>query len=57
MNRRVVVWTRTEEHPGVCEEVPLRTVQRLCKVRPKPPTNTDVYGVTSRSIDGTKSLN
>jgi hypothetical protein len=41
---------RTEEHPDVHEQVTLGIVQELCKVGSKPPTNTDVYGDTSRSI-------
>jgi len=35
--------TRTEKHHGVREQVPLKTVSKLCKVASKAPTNTDIY--------------
>jgi hypothetical protein len=46
----VVLATRTDEHHGVRVEVPFRIVWKLCKVASRPPTNTDDYRVTSRSI-------
>jgi hypothetical protein len=49
---RIVLSTRTEMHHGVPEEVPLRTVSRLCKVISKVPTRPTFTGSHQEAFCG-----